>query len=645
MKKRNFYMVQVDVTYGDGVKFNYLPYTVGLIAANALQNEIVKEKYTLSGFIFIREEVEAVVARLDNPFLVGFCNYVWNTRYNKQLAQRIKEVYPDCIILFGGHNVPDGDVCLKDFSYIDYLIHGEGEIPFQKLLLALLEKEPNLSCVPGLSYRDTQVKGGAKTNPSMLHEDLSVLPSPYLTGLFDHFNTLYPDYHFSAVIETNRGCPYHCAFCDWTAQKAKIRLFPLERVYAELRWLSEQRVEFVWGGDANFGILPRDEEIVDYYIRLKKGSGYPQVLRVNYAKNNEDRVFRIVKKLHQNGLTKYGATLSFQSLSDQVLQNIGRKNLDYSYYKKLMERYNNENIRTYSELILCLPGETYQSYTEGFGKLLQAGQHNGIEYYRCIVLPNSLMSSPDYRQKHGIQTKMIRVTQWHTDKNAQEGECDEVIVATNTMSSQDWVRAQVFSIIVQAMHGYGLLRFFALYLFHEKHISYEVFYNRFIQYCEGLNSGLLFEVYRTVKECHEKAITHQVIGAFVVEETGLLRRFPDEYVYLKAIHRKDEFYEQVESFLRSYAIEESVYLQMLHFQKEMMKTPGVTQKDIYCSYNFYEYFCNIYSDNYHPLEKKESIYRFREEESPGQWNEFAKVIAWYGRFGGKALFSKLVTNE
>ena len=51
-----------------------------------------------------------------------------------------------------------------------------------------------------------------------------------------------PDKKYSAIIETNRGCPYACTFCD--SQEAlyynKIAKFDLERVYAELDWVLEK---------------------------------------------------------------------------------------------------------------------------------------------------------------------------------------------------------------------------------------------------------------------------------------------------------------------------------------------------------------------------------------------------------------------
>ena len=104
---KNIYFVQVDVSASSGTQNAYLPYTAGILAASAFTSDIVKSNCCFKGFVFLREEIDVVVERLDNPSFVGFSNYCWSTEYNKLLAQKIKEKYPDCLIVFGGHDIPD----------------------------------------------------------------------------------------------------------------------------------------------------------------------------------------------------------------------------------------------------------------------------------------------------------------------------------------------------------------------------------------------------------------------------------------------------------------------------------------------------------------------------------------------------------
>ena len=131
---KNIYFVQVDVSASSGTQNAYLPYTAGILAASAFTSETVKNNCEFKDFIFLREDVNDVVDRLDNPDFVGFSCYCWSTEYNKLLAKKIKEKYPDCLIVFGGHDIPDNFSMLEDFDYIDILCHGEGEDTVKHLL-------------------------------------------------------------------------------------------------------------------------------------------------------------------------------------------------------------------------------------------------------------------------------------------------------------------------------------------------------------------------------------------------------------------------------------------------------------------------------------------------------------------------------
>ena len=372
---KNIYMVQASNTYvGRGFKAAYLPYAVGLLVAYAFEDETIKSEYSFKRFVFTREKTDEAVESFENPAVVGFSNYIWNTQYNLVLAEKIKKKFPDCIIIFGGHNVPPDNSFLEKYGFIDFLIHGEGEEAFRSLLLELLKDNKDFSAISNVSYR---ADGGfIKTPVEVLTK--TEYPSPYLGGYFESIFEENPDMQLDAILETSRGCPRSCAYCDWGCNNSKIKMFPMERILKEIDWMVDHKVKFIWGADSNFGYFKRDMEIVDYLIEKREKTGYPERLRTNYAMNNPETVFEISNKLERFGLSKEGATLSFQSLDPQTLENIGRKNMDLDKFSELIALYRKEGITTYSELITGLPGETYESFCKGIGKLLEAGQHRLI---------------------------------------------------------------------------------------------------------------------------------------------------------------------------------------------------------------------------------------------------------------------------
>ena len=388
---KNIYFVQANRIYGgtDGKRGStYIPYATGCIAAYAWADERVAQNYHLGRFIYARENISEAIDSLDNPFMVAFSCSVWNAEYNKVFAKKLKEKYPDCLVLFGGHNVPPGNKYLEELPYVDLLIHNGGEEPFLAILLSLLDSSP-LDEIPNISFRNASEN--ITTRDVM--QTATEYPSPYLNGIFDEI--LKDDIDFSVIIETNRGCPNSCAFCDWGYLKSKVRLFPMEKVRAELDWISERGIDYVFCCDGNFGLFDRDEEIADYIIDLKKRTGHPQNFRVCFTKNRCDFVRKIGVKFFESRLDK-AQTLSFQSMSPEVLENIGRKNISNDHFCNLMALYNEINISTFSELIMALPGETYESFCDGLCKLIEYGQHKSVEVYPCELLPNSKMGSPEY---------------------------------------------------------------------------------------------------------------------------------------------------------------------------------------------------------------------------------------------------------
>lgn len=224
---KNVYFVQANDVYGTDKKSTYIPYAVGCIMAYCLKNETIASSYSFGKIIYSRDNTDKVAAGFSEPFMVLFSSSVWNMEYNKVLAQKIKTRYPQCLIVFGGHNIsPDGSD-LEKYSYIDFLTHRFGEEPTEGILEALaLGKD--LKNVPNISYRD---EDGNVITTAYVPQTGTDYPSPYLEGIFDEI--LKDDISFSGLFESNRGCPNSCSFCDWSSLKDKVRLFPMERVFAE----------------------------------------------------------------------------------------------------------------------------------------------------------------------------------------------------------------------------------------------------------------------------------------------------------------------------------------------------------------------------------------------------------------------------
>jgi len=633
--KRNVYLVQANPVYGETEKNVYIPYAAGCIAAYAWSDKTVEENFMLGRFIYTRENIEVALTSLENPFLVGFSCSVWNMEYNKAFAKKIKGFYPECIVLFGGHHVSRDAGNLLEFSFTDILVHGGGEEAFQDILLHLAGNKPFYD-IPNISYRkpDGSAFSTEKTIPST-----SEYPSPYLEGFFDEI--LKDNIKFSAIIETNRGCPNKCAFCDWGDLKAKVRLFSLKKIELELNWIADNKIDYIYCGDANFGLFDRDDEITDIIAKLKKTKGYPQRFRVNITKNINEAVKMIIKKLNDNSLDK-SLPLSFQSLSPIVLKNIGRKNIDLNYFKKLMALYNQLCVSTSSELILGLPGETYESFCEGICTLLECGQHKSISVYACELLPNSQMGSADYIRLHGLKSVKTPYYQIHCD--ITEGSNDiqeysEFVISTNSMTQDEWVKTVMFSYYIQALHNLGLTRTFAIYLRYEKDITYQKFYSDLLGFFENTPDTLVNKIYNEVKLYDQGVADGSHAWVCENKKFGNLTWGYEELIFLELASNCSVFFNEINDFLKRYNIEETLLKNLLYYQRNIIKLPIEIKEYLDLDYDFYHYFNKIYNGEYSPLLNVRNTLCIHGDTAIETWDDYAREIVWFGRTEEATLYT------
>ncbi len=628
---KNIYMVQASNTYtGNSFKAAYLPYAVGLLVAYAFRDEKIKSEYEFRRFIFTREETDSAVSGMESPAFVGFSNYIWNTQYNLTLARKIKEKYPDCIILFGGHNIPPDNSFLEEYPFIDFLIHAEGEEAFRALLLELTKAAPDFSAVPNLSYRTKD--GTCKKNSTEILTAVDY-PSPYLDGWFDYIFEENPDMQLDAILETSRGCPRDCAYCDWGCNSQKIKLFPIERIFAEIDWMASHQVKFIWGADANFGAYERDMEIVDYLIKTRKATGCPERIRINYAMTKHKEVFEINRKLEKYGLSKEGATLSFQSLDEVTLENIGRKNMSLDKFAELISLYKKEGVTTYSELIIGLPGETYESFCKGIGTLLAAGQHRLITAYNCEILPNAPMAQPEYMKKHGIKTVTVEHQTAHIKTDSQIKELTRYVIETNTLSREDWIKCNVFACFEESYHHHGILKFIAMYLFDKKQIPYEDFYNRIISFARENENTVLHSVYNTLYSYFESITLGAPSELYANEIYGDVTWIPKKMPHLDTIYRINEFYEELKPFLTDYGVSDEIITELVKYEKTALKYPGKNNYSVDFSYNWHEYFSAFNDGESIPLVPVKNRVTVNNEYIADNWRDYAIQSAWFGKNG------------
>lgn len=336
------------------------------------------------------------------PDVLAFSVLGWNYRTFGSLAETYKQLRPDGLVVFGGNHVAyQQDRVFHDFPAVDVVVNGEGEFVLRDIVRATLgcRSKPDFDGIGGLAQRrhDGSVNVTAERDRIA---DLDLVPSPFLTKSIPMSDGAGRFLYDVSLMETNRGCPYKCAFCYWGgAVGQRVRSFSRARLNAELDFFGFYQVPTIVLCDANFGMLEADEEFVEDLIKVKERYGYPHALETSWAKNKSSRFHRIVRELRRHGL-KSSFTLALQTLSDTALSDMNRKNMKVNQWDDLASWLSDEGLDCYAELIWGAPGETPQSFMDGYDTLAEKVPR--IAVYPLLLLPNT-----DYienRDKHGFVT-------------------------------------------------------------------------------------------------------------------------------------------------------------------------------------------------------------------------------------------------
>jgi len=483
----NVYLVQVVDAYGPN---KFLPLAIGYQWCYADTTN-----YTLKDVLIEKIPPEEYVATMEDPYMVAMSSYIWNWEYNKKLAKLIKERFPKTIIITGGPQISKHDPNLFDRApMFDAFIHGEGEEAFRSILAG-----EDWNTIPNVQ---TPTK---MPRPAQRRKDISAIPSPILEGFYEPIMAKYPkDTLWQVTWESLRGCPYHCAFCDigdsyWN----KLTLFDMERVKAEIDWMGRNRIEYVSVCDSNWGLLERDIDITQYVIDTKKKYGYPMWWDATWAKNNVDRNFDIAMMNKAGGVNIFkGVTFAMQSFNDATLKASERFNINEIQVQEYLNRYKQEHIPTYSELIWPMPDETYFSLKRGIQKLIDLGQDSFLMIHPLVITDNATMGNKQYQEKYGIEVKTVPLDTYYLSADDLQNyivEYTDAVYSTNTATWDDVLRGHMFSWVSILMYYYGWGHYLAKYM-RKQGVKEIDFFESMLSWIEKSKNTLLHKEYKETQQ-------------------------------------------------------------------------------------------------------------------------------------------------
>lgn len=549
---------------------HYLPYSAGILWAYLQQFDNIKSQYCLGEFIWRREPIEQALKRICHSDIVGFSTYVWNKSYNYTLAKRLKLYNPQVKIIFGGPEPAIADPkFFEKFPFIDICVKQEGELTL-KAIMDNIDNLDRLERVSGLiiNRQGKTVDTGA---PSRI-KNLDEIPSPYLIGIFDQLLKEHPEIEWNATLETDRGCPYACTFCDWgSLTYNKVKKFDLQRVFDEIEWMGKNRCGYVSITNANFGIFPeRDNLIADKLIEVQETYGYPKAISVAWAKNQKQEVVDIVKKFIKSPGFNTGLTVSVQSMDVDVLENIKRKNLEINKINEIFEICDKHNIPVYTELILGLPGETLQTWKENFWRLFELGNHTGISIYQAQLLENAEMNLVQ-RKLYKIKSQVVYdyMSGSYNEDELKEG--ISVITETKDLPFDQMLQAHTFTWFINTFHINGITTYISRILHKHAEILYSEFYTKLFDF---LKDHVWFNKEMTeVNHYYENwmktgSINHPLLSGVEIHGWNVIHR---TVINIHIDNRYDEIFALIKVFLTAnFNLDKLFVEQLVKFQSEYL---------------------------------------------------------------------------
>ncbi len=265
-----------------------------------------------------------------------------------KVAKIVKEIDSATLIVLGGPHVnifPDETINMPE---IDFLVLGEGEEVFQKLVDNIRNKD-KLRSVKGLVFKDSGEI--VNTGSRGLIENLDALPFPARQLVpYQKYTSLMAKRNPVTTTFTSRGCPYRCLFCDRPHLGKVFRARSAKNVVDEMGQCAKMGIrEFLVYDDTFTVDRERVLSVCDEILKRKLDIGWDIRARIDTM----DR--EMLEKLHEAHCERihYGV----EAGNDRVLKVL-RKGITVSQVREVFKMTKEVGIATLAYFMIGSPTET-----------------------------------------------------------------------------------------------------------------------------------------------------------------------------------------------------------------------------------------------------------------------------------------------
>lgn len=373
------------------------------------------------------DELVEELVQLD-PDVIGFSAYLWSFPLFAKVAVQLHRDDPTRLIIFGGPSSRPSMLNQTPFhqarSCIDLLIVNEGELTFLEVVQATDRRKDSLATIHGIaqwcgeSWRET---------PARPLADLNQLPSPYVMGLVPPGGL--------GVLQTYRGCPYTCSFCEWGTMESPKRVRTAEHLAEEFDAMARAQVTGALLVDAGLNLNGRAFDQLEIAAERTGFFNARKLICEVYPAKVTDQHIRFLATVG-NPLVGVG----LQSFDNEVLAHVERS-FDESRFDYNMARLTSV-AKVAIEIIMGLPGDSPEQFRQSFYRARTFPC--ALRVYHCCVLPSALMvRSPEEHALNydPVTLKMRSCLGW--TEEAMQRECEflreQASIAGGQVGDYFWV--------------------------------------------------------------------------------------------------------------------------------------------------------------------------------------------------------------
>ena len=431
----------------------------------------------------IKDSLDTIISKLNKFDLSSYhifaCScYLWNIDKYLELIPVLKTYNSSAKIVFGGPEVAyDANYFLSKFSYIDYILEGEGEISFHELLEYLDNKRP-INDVSNLHYKEDNIlKFTYAAHPDLNKISLATL------DIKDYQNRI-------IYLESSRGCPYHCSYCTASLDN-KVRYFPLEKVLNILYTLMINKTKVVKFLDRTFNAN------YEYMMQILDFIDMHNICTVFQF----EVVGELVKEETINRIAKLKSKylrfeIGIQSTNNIVNEAVCRRQNMDKLKKNIFLLNKTNKVDLHIDLIAGLPYETKESFINSFNEaFLLRGKELQLGFLKFLR-----------------GTKMLEMVDEHEYKYSNKAPYE--IISNKYLSNEDLKEIEMVEKSLNRYYNSGILPKLFTYL---------------------LDNNLVSSYYEFFKGLYKELEHYQKDELFKILDDYLKLLFPENYDYLHHI--------------------------------------------------------------------------------------------------------------